>query len=336
MKAAFMEGPERFVIRDVPDPVPSKGEVVIKVHACAVCGSDLTVYKMGIPDRILGHEFAGIIAETGPGIQNWKPGNRVAVEPLLICGECHWCRTGRYNLCEGLQYTGLATDGGFAEYVSVPSYQLRALPDNVPFEHGAVIEPLAVAFRGVRRAGIEPGDTVAVFGCGAVGLFSILWAKAHEAGTIIAADIAPERLKAAQRLTDFTFNPSECDSADEILRNTGGLGADVVLECSGNSHAQTSAVDSVRKGGTIMLLGIGYEPVPLPLMQVTMREIDIRGSLGYLSLRDTGEFNRSLTAVSSGGIDLSKIPFGTYSLNETGKAFADSLTGKTAKALVIM
>lgn len=335
MKAAVMEGPEEFVICDCPVPVPAENEVIVRVRACAVCGSDLTVYKIGMPGRILGHEFAGEIAETGHGVHGWKPGDRVTVEPQLNCGECHWCKTGRYNLCDGLQYTGLATDGGFSEYAAVPSYQLHALPENVSFEHGAIIEPLAVALRGVQRAGIEPGDTVAVFGCGGIGLFSMLWAKQLGAGRIIASDISPARLRAVSGLAGYTIDPSIGDITDEILNATGGLGADVVLECSGNSQAQVSAVETVRKGGTVMLLGIGYETAPLPLMQVTMREIEIKGSLGYLSRFESDEFNRALASVASGEIDLSVFTPGIYGLEDVGKAFADSLHGKTTKAIVV-
>jgi len=336
MKAAFMEGPEQFTVRECPVPSPSDNEVLIKVRACSVCGSDLTMYKMGMTDRILGHEFSGEIAGVGPGVKGWKPGDRVTIEPQLICGECHWCRTGHYNLCDSLQYTGLATDGGFAEYAIVPQYQLHRLPDTVSFEEGALMEPLAVSLRGVRRSGMKPGDAVAVFGCGAIGLFTILWAGHFQTGMIIASDVSAPRLEAAAKLADHTFNPTGGTLAEEIAELTGGLGADIVFECSGSSQAQTDAVDSVRKGGTVLLLGIGYESTPVPLMQLTMREVEMKGSLGYLSLSDEGEFSRALEAAASGSIDLSGIPFGTYTLDEVGKAFAASHHAETPKAIVVM
>ena len=336
MKAAIMEGPKQFVIKDLPKPSPGQSEVIVRTRACAVCGSDLTVYKLGIPDRILGHEFSGDIVELGDGVKDWKTGDRVVIEPQLSCGECHWCQTKQFNLCDSLEYTGLATDGGFAEFVRVPAYQLHRLPDNISYEQGALMEPLAVAIRGVRLSQIKPGDCVAVFGCGSIGLFTMLWARKMSAKKIIALDVVTARAEKARQLADNILNPAEITASEEIIKLTNNIGADVIFECSGNSQAQQEAIESVRKGGQIVLLGIGYEPAPIMFMQLTMKEIGLKGSLGYSSSSDDSEFLTAINTVASGDIDITRVPSTTFNLDSIGKAFEQSLHGDVAKAIVLI
>jgi threonine dehydrogenase-like Zn-dependent dehydrogenase len=334
MKAAFMQGPGQFVIREVPEPSPGEKEVTLQVRACAICGSDLTVYKMGIAERILGHEFCGDIIAVGAGVKGWKPGDRAVVEPTIVCGECHWCKQGRFNLCDSLGYTGLASDGGLAAVARAPAYQLHPLPEEISYEYGAMIEPLSVALRGVQLSGLKSGDSVVVMGCGAVGLFTLLWARYKGAGKTIAVDVVPARVSAAAGLADVTLNAAEVDAVGEILALTQELGPEVIFECSGNSGAQVQAVNAVRKGGRIILLGIGYEPVPLMLAQLTLKEICLKGSLAYSSLSGSGEFCEAIEAIRSGGINMDKIPVHTYSLEEVGRAFEAVAHGEVAKAIV--
>jgi (R,R)-butanediol dehydrogenase/meso-butanediol dehydrogenase/diacetyl reductase len=335
MKAALMEGPKQFIIKDLPKPSPGPSEVIVKVGACAVCGSDLTIYKLGVMDRVLGHEFAGEIVEVGDQVKDWKAGDRVVIEPQRACGECHWCRTKQYNLCDSLEYTGLATDGGFAEFAVVPSYQLRHLPDNVSYQQGALLEPLAVAIRGVRLSNIKPGDTTAVFGCGSVGLFTMLWARKTGAKKIIGLDVVPTRLDKARNLVDHALNPADIDVAEEIAKLTDNIGPDVIFECSGNTGAQQNTIESVRKGGQIVLLGIGYEPTPVMFMQLTTREIGLKGSLGYSSLTDDSDFAHAIHSLASHEIDITQLPSNTYNLDNIGEAFEKSLHGEVSKAIII-
>jgi 2-desacetyl-2-hydroxyethyl bacteriochlorophyllide A dehydrogenase len=336
MKAAIMEGPKQFVIKDLPKPSPGPSEVIVRTRACAVCGSDLTVYKLGIPDRILGHEFSGDIVEVGEKVTDWNVNDRVVIEPQLSCGECHWCKTKQFNLCDSLEYTGLATDGGFAEFARVPAYQLHRLPDSISYEHGALMEPLAVAIRGVRLSQIKTGDSVAVFGCGSIGLFTMFWARKMGAKKVIALDVVPTRAQHAQQLADNILNPAEITASEEIVKLTDNIGANIVFECSGNSQAQQEAIESVRKGGQIVLLGIGYEPTPVMFMQLTMKEIGLKGSLGYSSLTDDSEFLTAINAVASHDIEITKIPTNTFSLDSIGEAFKKSLNGDVAKAIVLI
>jgi threonine dehydrogenase-like Zn-dependent dehydrogenase len=335
MKAVLMEGPKRFGVKEVPQPEPDAQDVIVRVRACAVCGSDLTLYKMGVEDRILGHEFSGEVAAVGEQVRGWRTGDRVVVEPSIVCRTCYWCQKKQYNLCNSLGYTGLAADGGLAEFVKVPAYQLHRLPDELSFAQGALIEPLAVAIRGVEFSALNPDDTIAVFGCGAIGLFTMLWARYKEAHRIIATDVVKARIQAAQQLADHVFNAAEVDITAEILKMTDDRGPEVVFECSGNAQAQIQAVNAVQKGGRIILLGIGYETSPLMFSELTMKEISIKGSLGYSSLNHQGEFPMAMQAVKSGAIDLRKIPTQLFRLEETQKAFEALSDGEIAKAIIL-
>jgi L-iditol 2-dehydrogenase len=335
MKAALMEGPQQMLVKDLPRPVPESREVLVRVKACAICGSDLTVYKMGLPERVLGHEFAGEIVEIGSLVQDWKIGDRVVVEPSIVCGECYWCRHQKYNLCDALGYTGLATDGGLAEYARVPVYQLHHLPDAVSYEQGALIEPLSVALRGVNFAGTGPEDKVAVFGCGAVGLFAMLWARSLGVKQIVAIDVVQSRLAAACKLADTCLNSAEKDVSVELTALMDDLGPDVIFECSGHSRAQSEAVNAVRKGGRVILLGMGYDTTEISFMQLTMKEVCLKGSLGYNSRQGQGEFRDTIAALKNKKIDPLTVPVQKFNLNEVGRVFESLLHGEIVKAIMV-
>jgi (R,R)-butanediol dehydrogenase/meso-butanediol dehydrogenase/diacetyl reductase len=233
-----------------------------------------------------------------------------------------------------LGYTGLATDGGLAELVKVPTYQLHHLPLEVSFEQGALIEPLAVALHGLRLSKLKPAESVAVFGCGAIGLFALLWARHAKAARTFATDVIPARLKSAGLLADVLLNPAETDVAAEIIRQTENLGPDVVYECSGNDQAQAEAVNTVRKGGRIVLLGMGYQPTPIMFMQLTMKEIEIKGSMGYSPARGS-DFTTAIEAVRSHRIDPLDIPVKTFALDAVARVFPALAHGEIAKAIIL-
>lgn len=335
MKAAFLTAAKQFVIKDVPKPQPDKSEVLIKVKACAVCGSDLSMYKIGMPDRILGHEFSGDIVEVGSDVINWKPGDRVIVEPQIACGQCYYCKQNQSNLCVKGGFTGLHVDGAMAEYVKIPAYQLHALPSEISYEYGSMIEPLAVALRGVRLSNVKFGDRVAVFGLGIIGLFSAVWAHAYGASKVIGMEVVDARIKAAGKLFDTIINPNTVNPVEEIVKLTDGIGPDIIYECTGNPTAQTQALQIIKKSGTVMLLGIGYEPVPLQLLAIILKEIVLRGSIAFSSLSGFGEFPIAIEALKNNKIDISKIPVLKVGLNDIGKAFEASLHGDVPKAIII-
>ncbi len=335
MKAAFMDEPEHFVLRDVPVPEIGENEVLIHVHACGICGSDLSLYKMGMEDRILGHEFSGDIVDTGTNVNGWKTGDRVVVEPSLVCWECYWCKHEQFHLCPSLGFTGIMADGGFAEYVKVPSYQLHHLPDEVSYIQGALVEPLSVSLHGVLTSIMKPGDNVAILGCGIIGLTSLIWAKALGAGKLIATEVAASRMVPAKQLADIVLNPNEVDLDSELEKITDELGPRIIFECTGNPTVQADAINLVQRGGEIILLGIGYDEVPLKLLNVTLKGISIKGSQAYASLKGSGEFPMTINFLKNKRIDTDYIPLTQMSLDEIGMGFKALKNSEFAKVIIV-
>jgi len=338
MKAAVLEGPERITVRDVPKPKPGKSEVLIKVRCCGICGSDLDIYRISFGEgvkRIMGHEFSGDIVELGPEVEGWEVGDRVVVEPSIVCWECYWCRRHQYNLCPSLGFTGIVIDGGFAEFVKVPAYQLHRLPKEVTYEQGAVVEPLAVALHGVRLSGLKAGDTIAVFGCGPIGLLTIMWARAGGADKIYATDIAESRIAAAEKLADAVINPKEVDPVIQITELTDGIGPDIVFECSGSAAAEVQALNLVRRGGQIVILGVPHEEAKVNFMPFVTKEIGIKGGLAYASLLGRGEFTSCINFLKSKRINISPVVSAKIALEDiVDKGFKRVILAEELKVLV--
>ena len=332
MKAAVLVGPQKIEVKDVPYPKSGRGEVVVRVRACAVCGSDLTIFMwgpgiFGVEQRIMGHEFSGDIAEVGEGVGGWNVGDRVVVEPTVACLKCHYCTRHQYNRCLSGGSDGIVIDGAFAEFVKIPAYQLHRLPDEVSYVEGALIEPLAVALHGIWRSGMKPGDTVAVLGAGPIGLLTMLWAKKGGASKVFATEVEERRLANAKVLSDVVLNPSQTDIVSEIIAQTDGFGPDIVFECSGNTEAQVQAITLVRKGGRVVLLGVGHENTSIPSYLILAREITIIGSHAYASLLESGEFPKCIEFVKSKRIDLSQISTTKIRLEDIAEKGFTSPTG---------
>ncbi len=297
MKAAVWHDRRVVRVEEVPEPpAPGKGWVKIKVHWCGICGSDLHEYLAGpifIPtaehpltghqgSTILGHEFSGEIVEVGAGVTNLKVGDRVAPDACQHCGECKFCQMGRYNICEKLAFTGLMTNGAFAEYVNVPAELCYVLPEAVGSEAGALIEPLAVGFHAVKQVGDILGDTVAILGGGTIGLATLQAAKAAGAArTIVIEMSAARKQKAKECGADIILDPNEGDVVARVRELTEGYGADAVIECIGNKVTGPLAVDLVRKAGTVVMVGIFEEPSSFNFFGVTATEKKIVGALAY-------------------------------------------------------
>ncbi|OGO05827.1 MAG: hypothetical protein A2Y60_06105 [Chloroflexi bacterium RBG_13_54_9] len=340
MKAAILVGPQKIEVKDVPAPKPGPGEVVVRVRACAVCGSDLAIFMwgpgvLGVEQRIMGHEFSGDIAEIGEGVEGWNVGDRVVIEPTVACLKCHYCTRHQYNRCLSVGSDGIVIDGAFAEFVKVPAYQLHRLPDEVSYAEGALIEPLAVALHGIWRSGMKPGDTVAVLGAGPIGLLTMLWARKGGASKVFATEIAERRSANAKVLADVVLNPSQTDIVSEIIAQTDGLGPDIIFECSGNATAQVQALTLVRKGGRVVVLGVGHENTPMPSHLVLTREITIIGSHAYASLLGNGEFPKCIEFVRSRRIDLSLISTTRIRLDDVAeKGFMGSTEDRGGKVII--
>lgn len=259
MKACVLKAPGRFCVEEVPVPVLKDGEALIRVAACGVCGSDISrIFGNGAHQFPLvpGHEFAGIVDRTGPGVDLKLAGKRVAVFPLIPCRRCAMCEIGEYAQCEEYSYLGSRQDGAFAEYVAAPAWNLVPVPESVSLEEAAMTEPAAVAIHALRVAGLDVGDTVMIFGAGPIGLILARWGEIWGARDRFLVDIDPARLQFAADL-GFTnlLNAREADPVAWVRERTAGRGADLVVEGSGASAALGQAIEAARPLGRVVLMG---------------------------------------------------------------------------------
>ena len=285
VKVALGEG--RIELKEVPEPSVGPGEVKIRVEAAGICGSDLHILHGDIqipmrPPFVIGHEFAGVIAEVGPQVSRWGVGTRVTAEnSRTVCGYCRYCATGDYNLCKDRLATGYAFDGAFARYCVVPEERVHRIPDNVDFVSGALSDPSACAYHAVQDlTGIDAGDIVLITGPGPMGLFCLQYVKAN-GGTVILTGLPKDRprLELGKDLgADHAVVVGEDDLAGVVEDLTGGLGVDVVLECSGAGPAAQTGLELVRKQGKYTQVGIFGAPVAVDLAQLVYKEIRMTGS----------------------------------------------------------
>lgn len=298
MKAAIWYGLEDVRVVEAEEPVVGEGMVKIEVEWCGICGSDLHEYVSGpttipvfephpltgqLAPVIIGHEFAGTVVEIGDRVTNLQIGDRVAVEPILTCGACIHCQSGRYNLCPKRGFHGLTSNGGgFSEYTTVQAHLVHKLPNNISFEEGAIVEPAAVAVYAVRSSEIKLGDTCAVFGAGPIGLLLIQAVKAAGASKIIAVEVSESRLaKAGELGATHLINPIREKTVETIHKITGNLGVDVSYEAAGVEISFLEALDSVKPGGEMVIVSLWEKPVALNPNLLVLNERKIRSSCAY-------------------------------------------------------
>jgi L-iditol 2-dehydrogenase len=298
MKAAVCTARETIVIEEVPKPAPREGEVLVKVKATGLCGSDVDGYTGHHPmikwPIILGHECAGVVADLGPGVADWKVGDEVAVEPFFTCKRCPACRKGKYNLCADLKITGHQVPGSLAEYVIAEAGFLHRKPANVPFDEAAIAEPASGSLHAVERCNLRVGDFVVIIGCGTIGSLAMQHAL-NKGAEVLIADIRDFKLAVARQLgADHTLNPAKDDLRAAVMRLTGGIGADCVIEAVGHPDTLAATTGLVRRGGTVMLIGwSGNETDPYNLTAVTLDELTVLGTLGFC-----GDFPTALKLMS--------------------------------------
>ena len=328
MKGLFKTAPGsgNMEIRDIEIPRPGPGEVLVEVKSAGLCGSDLHIYHWNIaykmkPPMIIGHEFSGVIAETGEGVKDWEKGARVTAEPsAIVCGKCRYCRTGSDNMCAERRVLGYWLNGGFAEYVVVHSRRLHRLPDKVSFDEGALTEPLACCVHGVHElTGIEVGDLVVVIGPGAIGLICAQLAKAEGARVIVVGTSADrERLAKAKALgVDYCVNLAEQDPVALARELSDGDGADVVLECSGSESAVTLGLEIAARQGKYSQIGLFGKPITLDFERIAYKELKVTGSIGQ---RWTA-WKRSLRIMEQGKVNLNAVISEKFPLTQWKAAF---------------
>jgi (R,R)-butanediol dehydrogenase/meso-butanediol dehydrogenase/diacetyl reductase len=303
MKAAVYKQPNEMAVIDVPRPVAGRGEVVLKVHACGICGSDLHAVQFGFgmpPDSVMGHEFCGEIVELGPQVGGYAIGDRVTSLPYIGCNTCEPCVAGKGMHCEDIRGLGLGQlPGAYAEYVMCGAKSLFKLPDNVDSRLGALVEPLSVGLHGVNRSGLGPGAACVVMGGGPIGLATLLWCKAKGAATVIVSELAPGRSELARRLgATEVVNPTIKDPAERI-REITGRGPDLVFECIGVKSTLESAISMVATLGRVVVLGVCMEPDEITPVRCIFKEITVSFVLGY----NDAEFQETINALSQGKID---------------------------------
>lgn len=299
MRAAVYHGPRDVRVDTVPDAgPPGKGELMLKVLRASVCGTDAAEFEHGpvlVPlhaahpasghagPLVLGHEFAGVVEAVGPGVADFAVGDRVASGAGVSCGRCPQCAEGRTNLCRSYYTLGLHADGGLAERVTVPARTCARVPEGCSSDGAALAQPLAVALHALDRGALGPDDTLALFGAGGIGAFAIAGAAARGTGTIVAVDVRDEPLRRAGRLGAHHIVDARTEDAAAVIHElTGGAGADVTLEASGAADAPGTALRATRAGGRVVLVGLQAQPVPLDLLDITLREVDVRPTVAHV------------------------------------------------------
>jgi L-iditol 2-dehydrogenase len=292
---------------EMPKPAIGPEDVLVRVAACGICGSDVHGFDGSsgrrIPPIVMGHEAAGVVAETGSNVMQLKAGDRVTFDSMVSCGACFFCRRGDPNLCDHRQVLGVACeefrrDGAFADYVAVPQRIVYQLPDSLSFAHAAMIEPLSVAVHAVNLTPVKLGDTAVVAGSGMIGLLVIQALRLAGASRIIAVDIDDARLKLAAGLgATEQVNASTTDVAARIRSLTGGRGADVAIEAVGVTEPIAAAIASLRKGGALTLVGNSAPKIELPLQSVVTRQIHVTGSCA-----SSNEYPACIELLSRGAI----------------------------------
>lgn len=318
---AIVTEPGKIEMIDKPLPEMSDQDVKIKVKASTICGSDLHVFKGMHPAAPLpmavGHEIAGEVIEVGSSVVDLSVGDRVTVEPVINCGECHFCQRGKYHLCTDISFQYRVGQGGFTPFFVVNHRYAHILPAGLSYEEGALVEPLSVAVHAVKKANMQLGQQAAIFGAGAIGLFLLKLLRISGVETFV-VDINQSRLEWAKKLgASVVFNNLEVDAITEIMDRTGGLGVDVSFEAVGLESTLLQALQSLRKGGSSVLLGIFENPeVNLPANIFVQKEINLLGSQGY-----NWDFQDSIALMAQGDVDLKSLITHEYTFDQVQQAF---------------
>lgn len=312
MKALVLKAYKQMEITDLPEPQAGPGEVLIRVRACGICGSDVHGFDGStgrrIPPIVMGHEAAGVVAQAGSEVDRFKAGDRVTFDSTIYCGDCFFCRRGDLNLCDRRRVLGVSCGdyrqhGAFAEYVAVPERIVHSLPERFSLEHACLIEPVSIAFHAVDRARIALGATAVVIGAGMIGLAVIQALRLAGCGRIFAADLDERRLELARQLgADETCNPQNGDLTTAVKQATDGRGADVAVEAVGATAPVNLAVNCLRKGGTLTLIGNVAPKIEFPLQLAVTRELTVLGSCA-----SRGDYPACISMMSRGLVQVAPL-----------------------------
>lgn len=286
MLQQVMTAPGEIEFREVPVPEPEENQVLVKIRKIGVCGSDIHVYHGEHPFTSYpvtqGHEVSGEIEKLGSGVKGWKVGQKVTIQPQVVCGKCYPCRHGKYNLCEELKVMGFQTTGVASDYFAVDAAKVTPLPEEMSFDEGAMIEPLAVAVHAVKRAGNVEGAKIAVLGAGPIGILVAQTAKGLGAESVMITDVSDLRLEKAKECgADFCINTKMKNFGEAMVENFGPDKADVIYDCAGNNITMGQAIQYARKGSTIILVAVFAGTAQIDLAVLNDHELDLNTSMMY-------------------------------------------------------
>lgn len=340
MKALVYYGPHDIRYMEVETPTPKAGEVLVRVKAVSICGSDLSGYKavsaMRKPPLIMGHEFSGEIAELGEGVTGLKPGDRVGVVTNLYCGKCRDCKDGRTNVCDyryiiGTTMKAGSYNGAMAEYVVAPAKKIMPLPDHVSFDECALVEPLSISLRATKHAGDVRGKTAAVFGAGPIGLMGIMCLKSFGAQRIVAIDVLDNRLDMALQCGATDVINSNEDVAAITRKMTDGVGIDVVFDAAGVPATVNRAIEIARNGGTVLMVGMASPTFEIEYKHAVVKELKLLASYMY-----TTEMQEGLQMIIDGKLDVARMITSRHPLADGPKVFEDLASGNSKDIKVIL
>jgi (R,R)-butanediol dehydrogenase / meso-butanediol dehydrogenase / diacetyl reductase len=338
VRAACFVKPGHLEIREVPDPEPGEGELLLAVSHCGICGSDLHEYTSSAPSMraagvfqpVMGHELTGRVVATGPGVTDFSEGDAVVVHPGGPCGACYYCKNGSSNLCAEQLGVGYRISGGYAEYVCVRAGQASRLPDASWLEAAALTEPLGVALRAVNRGALRPGESVFIAGGGPIGLLTVIAARRKGAGTVIVSEPAAARRGLALRLgADHALDPAGACLA--VRERTGALGADIAIECVGIDATMNDCIASVRRGGRIVVAGAFEQPYGVNLLSLVVQEHAIIGTFGYAA-----EFEEARDLIIRGEVDVSPLISRTVPLESVPSVFEELTSDRNTDHKVLV
>jgi len=341
MRAAVFKGKEDLEVCEVKRPKIRENEVLLKIKAASLCGTDVHIYKGGFPVKvplILGHEYAGIIEEVGERVKGFKVGERVCGSPIFPCGECWFCQHNQMQLCEKRLSFGVNINGCFAEYMIVPRPEkgLVKMPEEISFEEAALVGDLfSTANRSLKKAEAKEDDTIAVFGAGPIGLTAIMSFKAEGGNRIIAVDVIDYRLQAAKRLgASLTINPLRENTVEKIGEFTKGRGADIIIETACIQKTLNDAIKSVRRGGTISVAGLFESSPEINMLKVVLSEIKI---LGFLCPIGVDRLHYLIKLLQERKINLQSLITHRFSLNEVNRAITvfDKKLEESIKVMIL-
>lgn len=322
MLQQVMTAPGKIEFREIETPVPKAGEVLIRIMKIGVCGSDIHVWHGKHPFTSYpvtqGHEVSGEIAALGAGVENLEAGQKVTIQPQVVCGKCYPCRHGKYNLCETLKVMGFQTTGVASEYFAVDAAKVTPLPQEMSFDEGAMIEPLAVAVHAVRKFGDMQGMRVAVLGAGPIGILVAQAAKGMGAESVLITDISDLRLeKARQCGVDFCVNTREADFGEALVSSFGPDKADVIYDCAGNNVTMGQAIRCARKGSTIILVAVFAGMAEVDLAVLNDHELDLNTTMMYRN----EDYLEAIELVRAGKVDLKPLISKHFAFRDYAEAY---------------